>query len=90
MIFRRAFARAYISRTGMTPAAGCNHLSRWLDFRCIEGLAERVIFREFYPRGLTAVDDVDEVDEVTIGVRPPMSHVAAVGNAKLARCNLVG
>ena|SRR5258705_7628092 len=83
MIFRRTFARAYISRTGMTPAAGCNHLSRWLDFRCIEGLAERVIFREFYPRGLTAVDDVDEV---TLGVRPTMSHVAA----RLEMQNLLG
>jgi chromosome partitioning protein len=37
-------------------------------------LAERVIFRELYPRGLTAVDDVDEV---TLGVRPTMSHVIA-------------
>jgi hypothetical protein len=37
-------------------------------------LAERVIFRELYPRGLTAVDDVDEV---TLGVRPTMSHVTA-------------
>jgi hypothetical protein len=33
-----------------------------------------VIFRELYPRGLTAVDDVDEV---TLGVRPTMSHVTA-------------
>jgi chromosome partitioning protein len=45
-----------------------------LGFRCIEGLAERVIFREFYPRGLTAVDDLDEV---TFGMRPTMSHVTA-------------
>ena len=33
-------------------------LSRSLGFRCIEGFAERVIYREFYPRGLTAVDDL--------------------------------
>ena len=26
-------------------------LSQQLRFRCVEGLAERVIFREFYPRG---------------------------------------
>jgi chromosome partitioning protein len=33
-----------------------------------------VIFREFYPRGLTAVDDLDEL---TLGTRPTMSHVSA-------------
>jgi chromosome partitioning protein len=49
-------------------------LSQRLDFRCVEGLAERLIFREFYPRGLTAVDDLDEI---TLGTRPTMSHVTA-------------
>jgi chromosome partitioning protein len=49
-------------------------LSQRLNFRCVEGLAERVIFREFYPRGLTAVDDLDEL---TLGTRPTMSHVTA-------------
>ncbi len=49
-------------------------LSQRLGFRCVEGLAERVIFREFYPRGLTAVDDLDEI---TLGTRPTMSHVTA-------------
>ncbi len=49
-------------------------LSRQLNFRCIEGLAERVIFREFFPRGLTAVDDLDEI---THGTRLTMSHVTA-------------
>jgi chromosome partitioning protein len=49
-------------------------LSQKLHFRCVDGLAERVIFREFYPRGLTAVDDLDEA---TLGTRPTMSHVTA-------------
>jgi chromosome partitioning protein len=49
-------------------------LSRTLNFRIVDGLAERVIFREFYPRGLTAVDDVNEL---TLGARPTMSHVTA-------------
>lgn len=49
-------------------------LSQILGFRCVEGFAERVIFREFYPRGLTAVDDLDET---TLGARPTMSHVTA-------------
>ena len=51
-------------------------LSRRLDFRAIEGFAERMIFREFYPRGLTALDDFDEV---TLGTRP--DHVACHGAA---------
>ena len=49
-------------------------LSQRLGFRCVEGLAERVVFREFYPRGLTAVDDLNEA---TLGMRPTMSHVTA-------------
>jgi len=49
-------------------------LSERLNFRCIEGIAERLIFREFYPRGLTAFD---EVKETTLGTRPTMSHATA-------------
>jgi chromosome partitioning protein len=49
-------------------------LSERLGFRTIEGFAERMIFREFYPRGLTALD---EFDEVTLGTRPTMSHATA-------------
>lgn len=49
-------------------------LSQRLDFRCAEGLAERVIFREFYPRGLTAIDDLNEA---ILGARATMSHVTA-------------
>ena len=49
-------------------------LSQMLDFRCIDGFAERMIFREFFPRGLTALDDLNEA---TLGTRPTMSHVTA-------------
>jgi chromosome partitioning protein len=49
-------------------------LSRRLDFRYVEGLAERVIYREFYPRGLTALD---AIDAATLGTRPTLSHVTA-------------
>jgi len=49
-------------------------LSRRLQFRTIEGFAERMIFREFYPRGLTALDDFNEV---TLGTRPTLSHATA-------------
>ena len=49
-------------------------LSQMLDFRCVDGFAERMIFREFFPRGLTALD---ELNEATLGTRPTMSHVTA-------------
>jgi chromosome partitioning protein len=62
------------SRNRRLLAEALQELSQRLNFRCIEGLAERVIFREFYPRGLTALDDLDET---TLGTRPTMSHVTA-------------
>jgi chromosome partitioning protein len=49
-------------------------LSHRLGFRCAEGLAERVVFREFYPRGLTAADDLNAD---LLGTRPSMSHATA-------------
>ena len=49
-------------------------LSERLNFRYVEGLAERVVFREFYPRGLTAAD---ELNAATLGARPTMSHATA-------------
>ena len=35
-------------------------LSLRLGFRSIDGYTEREVYREFYPRGLTALDDLDE------------------------------
>jgi chromosome partitioning protein len=49
-------------------------LAQKLNFRLIDGFAERVIFREFFPRGLTAVDDLEEL---TLGTRPTLSHATA-------------
>ena len=71
------------SRNHVLVGKGLQELSRWLDFRCVEGLAERMIFRELYPRGLTAVDDIDDI---TLGTRPTMSHVTA----RLEMQNLLG
>lgn len=62
------------SRNTRCVGEGLQKLSQMLNFRCAEGLAERVIFREFYPRGLTALD---ALDEITLGTRPTMSHVTA-------------
>jgi chromosome partitioning protein len=45
-----------------------------MGFRAIDGFAERVVYREFFPRGLTALDDLDEA---TLGTRPSMGHVTA-------------
>jgi chromosome partitioning protein len=42
-----------------------------------------MIFRELYPRGLTAVDDIDDI---ALGTRPTMSHVTA----RLEMQNLLG
>ena len=71
------------SRNKRLVGEGLQELSHRLDFRLVDGLAERVIFREFYPRGLTAVDDLDEI---TLGTRPTMSHVTA----RLEIENLIG
>jgi chromosome partitioning protein len=62
------------SRNKRLVGEGLEELSRRLNFRHVNGLSERVIFREFYPRGLTALDDVNEA---TLGTRPTMSHVSA-------------
>lgn len=49
-------------------------LAPQLGFRLARGVSERVIFREFFPLGVTAFDPLDEE---TFGVKPQMSHVAA-------------
>ena len=62
------------SRNKRLVGEGLHDLSLRLGFRAIDGFAERVIFREFYPRGLTALDSIDEE---TLGTRPSLSHVTA-------------
>jgi chromosome partitioning protein len=62
------------SRNKRLVGDGLTELSKRMGFRCIEGFAERVVYREFFPRGLTALDDLDEA---TLGTRPNMSHLTA-------------
>ena len=62
------------SRNKRLVGDGLQELSLRLGFRAVEGFAERVIFREFFPRGLTALDDLNET---TLGTRPSLSHVTA-------------
>ena len=53
---------------------GLRELAATLDFRVADGISERVIFREFFPVGLTAFDTFDKR---TFGFEPTMSHLAA-------------
>jgi chromosome partitioning protein len=62
------------SRNKRLVAEGLRELSTRLGFRCAEGLAERVVYREFFPRGLTALDSLNEA---TLGTRPSLAHVTA-------------
>ncbi|HXI07396.1 MAG: division plane positioning ATPase MipZ [Bradyrhizobium sp.] len=62
------------SRNKQLVAEGLTELSFRLGFRSVDGFAERVVYREFFPRGLTALDDIDET---TLGTRPNLGHVTA-------------
>ena len=62
------------SRNKRLVGEGVQQLAKQLGFRAADGFAERVVYREFFPRGLTALDDLDET---TLGTRPSMGHVTA-------------
>ena len=62
------------SRNKQLVAEGLQQLASRLGFRAIDGFAERVVYRELFPRGLTALDNLDET---TLGTRPNMAHVTA-------------
>jgi chromosome partitioning protein len=61
------------SRNKQFVVDGLNELSFRLGFRSIDGFSEREVYRKLYPRGLTALDDLDEA----LGTRPSMGHVMA-------------
>jgi chromosome partitioning protein len=62
------------SRNRRLVGEGLSQLGTRLGFRCTEGFAERVVYREFFPRGLTALDTLDEA---ILGTRPNLAHVTA-------------
>jgi chromosome partitioning protein len=62
------------SRNKRLVGEGVDELARRLGFRTVDGFAERVVYRELFPRGLTALD---EINEDTLGQRPSLSHIAA-------------
>jgi chromosome partitioning protein len=67
------------SRNKRLVGEGVVQLAKQLGFRFADGFAERVVYREFFPRGLTALDDINED---TMGLRPTMSHVTARDEVK--------
>jgi chromosome partitioning protein len=56
-----------------SPASSTICRSDWV-FRSIDGLVERAVYREFFPCGLTALDDLDQAN---LGTRPNAGHIAA-------------
>ena len=67
------------SRNRRLVGEGVEGLGKQLGFRGIDGFAERVVYREFFPRGLTALD---ELNEETLGLRPTISHGTARDEVK--------
>jgi chromosome partitioning protein len=57
-----------------TRSSDLNELAAELGFRCIDGLAERPLYRDLFLRGLTALD---RLDDSTLGVRPSLAHATA-------------
>jgi chromosome partitioning protein len=55
-------------------ARGLAEMAMRIGFRVAEGLAERVVYREFFPRGLTALD---EPEDRALGESPSGAHAAA-------------
>src|ERR1700730_9910561 len=62
------------SRNKQRIVKGLGELATRLGFRSADALAERVVYRELFPRGLTALD---ELNEKTLGARPNLAHLAA-------------
>jgi len=62
------------SRNHRQIAAALDVIAREVGFHLAPGLSERVIFREFFPVGLTAFD---QLDELVLGANSTMSRLMA-------------
>jgi chromosome partitioning protein len=62
------------SRNRRHVGASLEQVSEMLGFRLVQGIAERVVYRELFPRGLTALD---RFDGKTLGSEAGPSHLAA-------------
>jgi chromosome partitioning protein len=68
VVVRNRMSRLGARRDGLV-GEGLEQLAARLGFRCTEGFAERVIYRELFPRGLTALDVVEDGEPGTSDVR---------------------
>jgi len=73
IVFRNRLA-TIASRNHKQITSALDVIAREVGFRIAPGLSERVIFREFFPVGLTAFD---QLDEPLFGVNPTTSHLMA-------------
>src|SRR5579863_535951 len=67
------------SRNKRLVGEGVDRLASQLGFRSVDGFTERLIYREFFPRGLTALDDLGED---ALGLRPSFSRAPARDEVK--------
>jgi chromosome partitioning protein len=78
---RRLFDRSHIDwqiirnrfSLGRLVDDSLNKMAMRLGFRPLDGCAERVVYRQLFPSGLTAFDPLDEA---TLGTRPGRLHLA--------------
>jgi chromosome partitioning protein len=61
----------------------CAELATRLGFRDVQGCAERIVYRQLFPAGLTTLDTLDKA---TLGARPSRSHQLAQQEMR----NLIG
>jgi len=73
IVVRTRFSKTN-SRNKRVVGESLNELGLQMGFRLVEGFAERVVYRELFPRGLTALDPMDDA---TLGARPNLSHRSA-------------
>lgn len=62
------------SRNKENLSGSLRDLSMRLGCRLADGISERVVYRELFPIGMTALDDMNEQ---TLGTGPTLSHLAA-------------
>lgn len=62
------------TRNRKSVEKGLRQFAASAGFRVAKGIGERVVYRELFPRGLTALDSLDRQ---TLGSDPTVSHISA-------------
>jgi chromosome partitioning protein len=70
------------SRNKRLVADGLTELAKRMGFRWVDGFAERVVYREFFPRGLTALDDLDNAAREEVMALLNLLHLPLSDNGK--------